>query len=114
MASLTVWLSRRGKRWYATDPGQRLLCGWHVGPTFCASRPIAWLNDEEDTIYLPMGLTDAETPGEFRWSQAVVRARASKRPTVSKPIRNPTWGSQRARIVPCERGHLNRIDNLGR
>lgn len=97
----TTWRGRQGKK---ADAGSgRILCGWHAGTTYCAAPPIAWVDDDGERVYLPMGLTDDGTPGQYRWSSKVRRhVRVQRMPW--------RWGGPAAWTLPCEKGHLSIVD----
>lgn len=116
---MKVWAARRAKRdpRYAgvlmddpnDEPGPPILCGWHLGVNYCAEPPIAWLDAELGvTVILPMGLTDAGSPGMYRWSAKGERHASEPRrwkgaPSVLGRARQPC-------LVPCRRNHMSRID----
>ena len=81
---MTVWTARRAK----TGDTSRLLCGRMVDP--CGGLVARVV---EGKMYVSPGLTDAGSPGVFRWSRhALERIAQGKRPHTShqRPARGVT------------------------
>jgi hypothetical protein len=88
--SVTVWLARVAQRGDRT----RILCGRQVHGVHDCQEVVAWRYEVRtfdgsfvmpDVVVLPSGLTDASTPGEYRWSRhARDRTARGENPAVDK------------------------------
>jgi len=122
---VTTWDARQKKSRSADRSADRdkILCGFTVENRYCCVEIVAhkalWSADDEhdlpgpDELWLPVGLTDDGTPGEYRWSQyAADRIKRYESPSVGRgggATRAVRLGSG-AIVVPCRKGHRNRVD----
>jgi hypothetical protein len=126
---MTIWEARRARD---LDPrkdtwGPRILCGRRWGVNYCAAPPIAYvyevfrLRNDPPAVVLPAGLIqDPEIPGLWEWSaHAQGRLDLEQDPGGWRhrhrfDAPGPSSPSVRTApvpvIVPCRRGHHNRID----
>jgi hypothetical protein len=110
VAFVTVWPARRAK---AGDT-RRVLCGRMVDGRHSCDLVIAWTLD--GTLFVLPGLTEAGTPGRWRWSSDSLR-RLDRHNLLDRRRRPDDPTKHRSLLtasvpctIPCAAKHENSVD----
>jgi hypothetical protein len=115
---MTTWTARRPK----TGDQRRVLCGRVVDGQYDCPEIVAWMpsgsipGEPPAFVFVLPGMTDADSPGRWRWSSETRRRLAgdhSREPHPGRTIGVLKGGiSQRGTLpctMPCRKGHENRL-----